>query len=102
MMKLKKWAWIGGLALFFLLLPSFTVKLWDFLTLAPWPQKSWLVYLLVSFGVIGLVRWRMRRISSKEQNPVPSDTQLLYFAKERLAKGEITPEEYREIRRELN
>lgn len=100
-MKRKKYAWVGGLAMVFFLLPSLAVKLWDYLTLAPWPQKSRLIYLIMGICLISIVRLRLRRLRRREQDVVLSENRLIYLAKERLVKGEITPEEYREIRREL-
>ena len=101
-MKQKKIAWVGGVALVFFLLPPLGMKIWDYLIITPWPQKIWLVYLVMGIGLVGIVRLRLRRLRRKEQDQdIPSESQLIYLAKERLVKGEITPEQYREIRKEL-
>ncbi|MCL6590451.1 MAG: hypothetical protein K6U80_10900 [Firmicutes bacterium] len=102
-MKRKSLIWPVVLGALFLFLPSLAVKIWDFLVKAPWPYKSWLVYLLISIALIKWVRWRWKHRKLKYEAPTspPAPPDLLYLAKERLVKGEISLQEFREIKQEL-
>lgn len=103
-MILKKFIWIGGLALIFFFLPSLAYKIWNFIIFAPWAVKSWLFYLILAVFMIKLIRWRLRLKKTRLDAVRAYDDHekpLLIIAQERLVKGEITLEEYREIRQEL-
>jgi uncharacterized membrane protein len=104
-MDMKKLTWIGSLALVFFFLPSLAFKIWNFMVFAPWQVKRWLFYLIIAIVMITFIRWRLRR---KKNLPEMGGAQLqneevkpMLIAKERLAKGEISLEEFREIRQEL-
>ena len=99
-MKRKVAVWVGSFAVIFLFLPSLAVKIGLFFVEAPWHAKSWFFYLLTGLLLIFFLRWRRKKnVSLREKNEQFS---LLFLAKERLAKGEISLEEFREIRRELD
>ena len=100
-MKWKAIAWVGSFATIFLFLPSLALKIWDYIIYAPWQSKSWLFYIFIALALIFAVRWRIHR-RSIHQLPPKEEASLLFIAKERLVKGEITLEEFREIRRELD
>ncbi len=90
---------VASIATIFLFLPSLAIKLWGFLTGAPWSQKSWLFYLLSGLVIVQLVRARRRfRKKLSDQN---SPDSLIFLAKQRLVKGELSIEEFRQIREEL-
>lgn len=98
-MKLKGLIWVSSFATIFLFLPSLAFKLWEFLTQAPWAQKSWLVYSatgLVLLQVVG-ARLRFRKKIAGPRSP----ESLLFLAKQRLVKGELSLEEFRQIREEI-
>jgi hypothetical protein len=97
---LKAITWIGSFAVIFLFLPSLALKIWDFLVTAPWQYKSWLVYLVVAVFIIMIARSRFRKKKNAPTGQGGYDS-LLLTAKQRLAKGEISLEEFREIRQEL-
>ncbi len=100
-MKGKVIVWVGSFAIIFLFLPSLAIKIGDFLVNAPWSSKSWLFYFLLSLILFVGVRWRLhKRLTSL--SPSKEEISLLFIAKERLVKGEISLEEFREIRRELD
>lgn len=100
-MRLKVIVWVGSFAIVFLFLPSLAIKIWDFLVYAPWQAKSWLFYILSALVIIFYVRWRWRKRGVAKSIVHETDS-LIFFAKERLVKGEISLEEFREIRRELD
>lgn len=98
-MEFKGLVWVGSLASIFLFLPSLAIKLQEWITGAPWSQKSWLVYTflaLIFFQVI-----RIRRRFQKSRPCFGSDDSLIFLAKERLVKGELSIEEFRQIKEEL-
>src|SRR5689334_2485397 len=104
-MVLKKIVWVGSIALFFFFVPSLALKIWDFIVFAPWQVKSWLFYLIIAVVMINFIRWRLRHknipsVTEPESTWHEGEKPLL-IAKERLAKGEISLEEFREIRRKL-
>ncbi len=98
--KLRGIVWVGSFSIIFLFIPSLAIKIWEYLTEAPWPNKSWLFYLGGAFLLIIFAgnRWRKRKEILK--NPVLVESPIL-IAKQRLAKGEISIEEFRQIRQEL-
>ncbi|MGD8399933.1 MAG: hypothetical protein PVH64_03200 [Bacillota bacterium] len=98
-MQWEKPVFVGSFATIFFFLPSLSWKLWEWLFYAPWPYKRGLLYpLLTLLGYWG-VRRRRRRLN---RNGGDQDNQsLLFMAKQRLVKGEISLEEYRAIRHEL-
>lgn len=98
-MKYKGLVWVSSLATIFLFLPSLAIKLWEFLIGAPWSQKSWVVYSLLGVVVIQIVRARRR--FRKELSVLHSPDTLVFLAKQRLVKGELSIEEFRQIREEL-
>ena len=100
-MKGKVTVWVGSFATIFLFLPSLAIKIWDFLVKAPWPSKSWLFYILLSIIIFLGVRWRLLNRSKYLTRP-KEEVSLLFIAKERLVKGEISLEEFRQVKRELD
>lgn len=98
-MKYKGLVWVSSLATIFLFLPSLAMKLWEYLTDAPWAHKSWVLYLVSAFIIIQAVRTR-RRFRKKEFD-LDSPESLIFLAKQRLVKGELSIEEFRQIREEL-
>ena len=98
-MKYHGLVWVSSLATFFLFLPSMAFKLWVFITGAPWSQKGWLVYLFLVVAIVQGVR--LRRRFRKRQPNIDSLDALLFLAKQRLVKGELSVEEFRQIREEL-
>jgi hypothetical protein len=101
-MKWRVVVWVGSFATIFLFLPSLLFKIWDYLIKAPWEAKSWLFYILAGLAFIFWVRWRWRKKHRVGQIRQDGEASLLFLAKERLVKGEISLEEFREIRRELD
>jgi hypothetical protein len=100
-MRWRVIAWVSSFAVIFLFLPSLAVKMWTYVTDAPWPSKRWVFYIVIGLALFWGVRWRRRRrISNREKKK--DELSLLFLAKERLVKGEISLEEFREIRRELD
>jgi hypothetical protein len=100
-MRWRVIAWVSSFAVVFLFLPSLAVKMWAYVTDAPWPSKRWVFYIVIGLALFFGVRWRRRRrISNQEKKK--DELSLLFLAKERLVKGEISLEEFREIRRELD
>ncbi|HEY8463945.1 MAG TPA: hypothetical protein VIM29_07980 [Bacillota bacterium] len=90
--------WVGSIATFFFFLPSLLVILWDNILSISWRYQRWLVYVFLVWLVIILARRRWRRLAGV----VPGDRDsLLLIAKRRLVQGELTLEEFRQIRDEL-
>ncbi|HBF39527.1 MAG TPA: hypothetical protein DDW50_19685 [Firmicutes bacterium] len=100
-MKWKVIVWVGSFAIIFLFLPSLAMKIGDYIVNAPWQDKSWLFYILIALALILGVRRRLHKRAAN-QSPPKEEVSLLFIAKERLVKGEISLEEFREIRRELD
>jgi len=98
-MKYKGLVWVSSLATIFLLLPSLAMKLWKYMIDAPWSQKSWVFYLLLGYLIIQVVR--VRRRFHKKAVDLNSPDSLIFLAKQRLVKGELTIDEFRQIREEL-
>jgi hypothetical protein len=100
-MNLKIISRVGSLVVVFFFLPSLMLKIWQFLVYAPWPAKSWLVYLALGLGLIWIIRRRLKK-QSRQKTAGGSEVNFLAIAKERLVKGEISVAEFKEIRQELN
>lgn len=98
-MKYKGFVWVTSIASIFLFLPSLAIKLWEFISGAPWSQKSWLVYPLMIIILFQVIRIRYRY--RKRRSGFDSSDSLIFLAKQRLAKGELSIEEFRQIREEL-
>lgn len=98
-MKYKGLVWVSSLATIFLFLPSLAIKLWQYMNDAPWSQKSWILYLLLGYLIIQAVRARYR--FRKKALDLNSPESLVFLAKQRLVKGELSIEEFRQIREEL-
>jgi uncharacterized membrane protein len=98
-MKHKGLVWVSSLASIFLFLPSLAIKLWEFITGASWHQKRWLVYSLVVMLLIQIIKIRLR--FRKRTSGLDSHDSLVFLAKQRLVKGELSIEEFRQIREEL-
>lgn len=98
-MKYKELVWISSLATIFFFLPSLAMKLWELLIQAPWWQKSWVVYLILGLVIVYVVRARHR--FRKKMANLDSPESLIFLAKQRLVKGELSIEEFRQIREEL-
>ncbi len=98
-MKYRGLVWVSSLASIFLFLPSLAIKLWELLTGAPWRQKSWVVYPLIAIALFQAIR--IRRRFRKSKSNLDCQDSLVYLAKQRLVKGELSLEEFRQIREEL-
>lgn len=98
-MRYKGLVWVTSIASIFLFLPSLAIKLWEFISGAPWSQKSWLVYPLIVIILFQIIRIRHRH--RKSRSGFDSNDSLIFLAKQRLAKGELSIEEFRQIREEL-
>lgn len=98
-MKYKGLIWVSSFATIFLFLPSLAMKLWEFLTRAPWSQKSWFFYLLSGVVIIKVIIARRR--FRKKMSDLDSPESLILLAKQRLVKGELSIEEFRQIREEI-
>lgn len=98
-MKYKGLIWVSSFATIFLFLPSLAMKLWEFLTRAPWSQKSWVFYFLSGLVIIQVIRARRR--FRKKLSDLDSPESLILLAKQRLVRGELSIEEFRQIREEL-
>ncbi len=101
-MQLKKIAWVFGVSVLFFFLPSLAGKIWSYLSQLPWGVKSVLIYFLLALGMVFWVRKRKHRAANPPQAPARPEVSLLQIVKERLAKGEIGIEEYRQLKKELN
>lgn len=99
-MKYHRMAGVAGFMSIFFFLPSLAVKLWNCLVHAPWYRKSWLVYLVIGLLIIGWVRHRVGDWKIHRQ-PVDREDHPLQIAKQRLASGELSLEEFRRIKQEL-
>jgi uncharacterized membrane protein len=102
-MRWRVISWVGSFTMVFLFLPSLAIKIWDYLMGAPWKAKSWIFYMMMGLLVVFWVRWRWhrhKRLATKLEKK--EEVSLLFLAKERLVKGEISLEEFREIRQELD
>ena len=99
-MGLKGLTRIASIMVIFFFLPSIAIKIWEYVIYAPWPAKSWLVYLALGIILIYLARkrWRKRLLLQQDKG---DDSSLMYIAKERLVKGEISITEFQEIKQEL-
>jgi hypothetical protein len=98
-MKYKGLVWVSCLATVFLFLPSLAMILWRYFIDAPWSQKSWAFYLLLGYIIIQGVRARRR--FHKKAVDLNSPEALIFLAKQRLVKGELSIEEFRQIREEI-
>jgi uncharacterized membrane protein len=98
-MRGEKLIWVGSFATIFFFLPSLAFKGWELLAFAPWPAKRWLLI----YPVVGLVvYWGVRRRWRQANRRIGGDDHsLLFLAKQRLVKGEISVAEFREIRQAL-
>jgi uncharacterized membrane protein len=97
-MRGKEVVWVTSLALVCFFLPSLAVKIWEMLIYISWRSPQWMVYPLIALGVYAVARWRRRRTADRIG---AGPDELLALAKQRLVKGEIGLEEFRQIRQEL-
>ncbi|HYH03884.1 MAG TPA: hypothetical protein VEC37_12320 [Bacillota bacterium] len=97
-MQWKQFFWVASMATVFFFLPSLAVKLWETLLFIPWQYQRWLVYPVVGWLIWVLARRRWRRMATPAGQ---GEEALLDIAKRRLVKGEVTLEEFRQIREEL-
>jgi hypothetical protein len=95
----KKLIGVGSFAIIFFFLPSLAVKVWEGVLYMPWQLKRWGVYPALALLGWWSVRRRLRRAGRSGAGDTGS---LLFLAKQRLVKGEISLEEFRAIRQELN
>jgi uncharacterized membrane protein len=75
------------------------VKIWEGLLYTPWQIKRWFSYPLLALLCFWWVRRHWRPLPGRED--ANEEHSLLYLAKQRLVKGEISLEEFRAIRQEL-
>ena len=65
-----------------------------------WMGLGWLWILILWGGIIALVVWIVKKLTEKGQTNSKRDP--LDVAKERYAKGEITREEFEQIKKDLS
>jgi uncharacterized membrane protein len=99
-MQWEKPVFVGSFASIFFFLPSLGLKLWGLLSYSSWQYKRWLVYPLLILLGYWVIRRRRRRLNRNSGDR--DDHSLLFMAKQRLVKGEISLEEFRAIRQELD
>jgi uncharacterized membrane protein len=98
-MHLKRMAWVGSWATLFFFLPSLAGKLWEAFAALSWRYQRWFVYPALAGLIIVLVR---RRIAERKMKTATLTNQSLAdILKQRLVKGEISLEEFRRIRLEI-
>ena len=97
-MNLRSLVWVSSISIAFLFLPSLALKILN----APWEFKRWLVYAVLALVIVHIAKKRWRnKFDSAKNKPLEPEVSPLLLAKQRLAKGEIGLEEFREIRQEL-
>jgi hypothetical protein len=98
-MYLKRMAWVSSLATFFFFMPSLAGKLWEAFAELSWQYKRWFVYPLLAGLTFALVR---RRVAGRRMKTATlTNRSLTDILKQRLVKGEISLEEFRRIRLEI-
>ena len=97
-MRLKALVWVSSFAVICFFLPSLVMKLWEWLRSDLWFYRGWLIYPLVAFLLIFIARRRRRAQLARSGM---GEGQLLLLVKERLARGEITIDEFHLLRQEL-
>jgi len=65
-----------------------------------WMGLGWLWILILWAGIIALIVWVVKKLTEKGQTNSKRDP--LDIAKERYAKGEITREEFEQIKKDLS
>jgi len=98
-MHLKSLFWLGSFSTIFFFLPSLFLKIGELFISSSWRLKIGLTYLSVGLIIVMIARRRLARLKREKILKQPED--LLYLAKRRLAEGEITLKEFREIKQEL-
>lgn len=98
-MKSKELIWVGGFSSIFFFLPSLALKIGEYFINAPWSVKRMTGYSLVAVALIGFIRRRLRWRKLK-QAFFSKDAPLI-IAQRRLAQGEISLDEFRQIKEEL-
>ncbi len=62
---------------------------------------SLLFFLLIVVGIIIFIYWIIKQFTPGITSQIPSTNRALEILKERYAKGEITKEEFEEMRKEI-
>lgn len=99
-MKHKRLIYVCGFAIIFFFLPSLGFKLWNLLWEVPTEMKLFICYGLVGWVLLWWGRRRMQRYKAFRE--VSGDQLPLCIAKRRLATGEISLDEFRQIKQELD
>lgn len=98
-MKFKGIIWVSGFSIIFFFLPSLALKIFDYLRFLPWRYQMWLVYFFLATIIFGFARRNFRH--RKNEKNLESKDNLLFIAKRRLAEGDISLEEFRQIKQEI-
>lgn len=98
-MRSKELIWVGGFSSIFFFLPSLALKLGDYFIRAPWPIKRMIGYGLVAVMLIAFIRRRLKW--RKLKRALFSGDAPIAIAQRRLAQGEISLDEFRQIKEEL-
>lgn len=69
-----------------------------------WMAFGWLWFVLFWGGIIWLIVWAVNRLSGRrpEEGPQRRESTPLEIARERLAKGEISEEEFLRLKQHLS
>jgi putative membrane protein len=60
------------------------------------------LFIILTVAIVGVFIWMMRSKTPKENNPMNKENRhSLSLLKDRLAKGEITEEEYERLKRKI-
>lgn len=101
-MKLKGIIYVSIIATVFLFLPSLALIVWESISSLSWEYKQWSFYLAFALIILGIARYKLRRAKLKQNTGLQVDeASLLLLAKQRLVQGEISIDEFRQIKEEL-
>ncbi len=71
---------------------------WPFGAVMGWGMVVWMV--IFWGGIIALIVWGIKKLSGRDN--YPSNRSSLDIARERYARGEITREEFEQLRKDLS
>ncbi|HOJ78161.1 MAG TPA: hypothetical protein PLZ08_01155 [Bacillota bacterium] len=100
-MKLKGIIYVSIIATVFLFLPSLALIVWESISSLSWEYKQWSFYLAFALIILGIARYKLRRAKLKQNTGLQVDEASLLLAKQRLVQGEISIDEFRQIKEEL-
>jgi len=99
--KLKGIIYVSIIATVFLFLPSLALIVWESISSLSWEYKQWSFYLAFALIILGIARYKLRRAKLKQNTGLQVDEASLLLAKQRLVQGEISIDEFRQIKEEL-